>query len=136
VDLAHNPGPNAGQAACLKIMRAAGLDVSKDNYQYTAETDCDTLLLFVAMTHRGGGLTPSALLQSVHAAASGFRWASQLGIGIAQADLTLSPTVRGLQYVSSCSCVQYVGPTLNIPCRYSRHHGLTRILNWCQLPLT
>lgn len=31
VDLAHNPGPNAGQASCLAIMRQGGVDLSEDN---------------------------------------------------------------------------------------------------------
>jgi hypothetical protein len=115
VDLRHNPGPTAGQAACFKIMREAGASLAKDNYQYVAETVCDSIFLFLEMAHVGGALDPTSLLRSVQAAGSTFPWASQLGRGIVSTDLTLTPVVRGLQYVDSCSCVQYVGPVLRVP---------------------
>jgi len=115
VDLQHQTGPTAGQAACFKIMRDAGASLAKDNYQYVAETVCDTFNLFVEMAQAGGGFDSASLLSSARVAGASFPWSSMLGRGISSSDLTFTPVVRGLQYVESCSCVQYVGPQIRVP---------------------
>jgi len=115
VDLTHKPAPDPGQARCFKIMKDRGADVSKNNYQYTANTVCDTVFLFLELARAGHGLAPANLVQSLVAAGSNFPWASQMGTGVVPTDLTLAPEVRGLQYVESCSCVQYAGPVVRVP---------------------
>jgi hypothetical protein len=116
VDLAHNPGPNAGQTTCLNIMRQEGADLSKQNYQYVAEANCDRMFLFLQMAKTGDGLLPSNLLSGVRSLGSDFAWASQLGESAATTNpISMAPGVRFLQYVQSCNCVQYAGSYVKVP---------------------
>lgn len=115
VDLTHKPAPTPGQARCFKIMRDRGADVSQNNYQYTANTVCDSFFIFLELARAGRGLAPGNLLNSVGVAAADFPWASQMGTGVVPTDLSLAPVAQGLEYVESCRCVQYTGPVVRVP---------------------
>lgn len=112
---AQDPGPTPGFAPCMDIMRRAGIDVSKRNYQFTTTAACDGALLARQAVFDGGGVAPENLISGYQTAASKIPVANVFGLAARPGESGLLSTARDLLYDNACSCMRYNGPNLQIP---------------------
>lgn len=112
---AQDPGALPGSARCIELMRNAGVDVSKRNYQFVATASCDGTLLARESVRAGGGFTAEQMIKGVHATAPTLPWANMFGLAGRPGEAGLLSTTRDLLYDVACTCIRYSGLNVQIP---------------------
>lgn len=111
VDAAHDPGKGPGEAACKKVMKDAGQDLSNRAAELVALATCDGFELFADAMNAGGGFSATAIQAGAERLRGRLPVASVFLNGIAPGRHWIPGVYRDLQYVGSCSCFQYLNRT-------------------------